>query len=127
MTMAATFSSTGSTAEKFAASDIGFGLGTVTRSGVGVATGTDTNGTSGDPTSGGTVNGTTGRFEFTAPNSNLGAFSSATTALNGTYIMRAVPRSNTQGLTVPAIFAVKPQFYENGTMTATATFTVTTP
>ncbi len=44
MTMAATFSSTGSTVEKLAASDIGFGLGTVTRSGVGVATGTDTNG-----------------------------------------------------------------------------------
>lgn len=127
MTLAATFSSTGSTVEKMAASDVGFGLGTVTRSGVGVATGTDTNGTSGDPTSGGAVNGATGRFEFTAPNSNLGAFSSATTALNGTYIMRAVPRSNTQGLTVPAIFAVKPQFYENGTMTATATFTVTTP
>lgn len=127
MTMAATFSSTGSTAEKIAASDIGFGLGTVTRSGTGVATGTDTNGTAGDPTSGGTVNGTTGRFEFTAPNSNLGAFSSATTALNGTYIMKAVPRANTQGLTVPAIFAVKPQFYENGTMTATATFTVTAP
>lgn len=127
MTMAATFSSTGSTVEKIAASDIGFGLGAVTRSGVGVATGTDTNGTAGDPTSGGAVNGTTGRFEFTAANSNLGAFSSATTALNGTYIMRAVPRTNTQGLTVPAIFAVKPQFYENGTMTATATFTVTTP
>jgi hypothetical protein len=129
MSMAATFSSTGSTVEKFAASDIGFGLGAVTRSGLGVATGTDTNGTSGDPTlaANGAVNGTTGRFEFTASNSNLAAFSSSTTALNGTYIMRAVPRTNTNGLTVPAIFAVKPQFYENGTMTATATFTVTAP
>ena len=129
LSMQASFSATGSTVEKLAASDIGFGLGSVTRSGVGVATGTDTNGTSGDPTlpATGAVNGTTGRFEFTTSNSNLGAFASSTTALNGPYIMRAVPRANPNGLTVPAIFAVKPQFYEVGTMTATATFTVTAP
>jgi hypothetical protein len=41
--------------------------------------------------------------------------------------MNAVPRSNTGGLTVPAMFAVKPQFYENGSSTVTATFTVTAP
>ncbi len=129
MSMVATFSSTGSTVERMAASDLGFGLGTIVRSGIGVAAGTDTHGTSGDPTlaANGAINGTTGRFEFTAPRSNLGAFASSTTALNGTYIMRAVPRTNLNGLAVPAIFAVKPQFYENGTMTATATFTVTAP
>ena len=130
MSLAATVSSSGSTANKIGASDIGFGLGSVVRSGVGVnTTGTDTNATSGDPTlpANGAVNATSGRFEFTTTRSNLGAFTSATTALNGSFILNAVPRSNTQGLTVPAIFAVKPQFYEVGTTTVTATFTVTAP
>jgi len=31
------------------------------------------------------------------------------------------------GLTVPALFAVKPQFFENGTSTISVTFTVTAP
>jgi len=75
----------------------------------------------------GSVNGTTGRYEFTAVRSNLGAFSSATTALSGPIIMNAVPRSNANGLTVPAFFAVKPQFFENGTSTISVTFTVTAP
>lgn len=127
MSMVATFASTGATVERIAASDIGFGLGTVSRTGLGVAAGVDLDGTTGDPTLAGAINGTTGRFEFATGNSNLGAFSSSTTALSGPYIMRAVPRSNANGLTVPATFAVKPQFYENGTMTATATFTVTAP
>lgn len=130
MTLTATVSSTGTTAEEIGAADVGFGLGTVTRSGVGVhTTGTDTNATSGDPTlaANGAVNATSGRFEFTATRSNLGAFTAATTALSGARILNAVPRSNTNGLTVPAIFAVKPQFYEVGTTTVAATFTVTAP
>jgi len=129
LSVQASVAATGSTVEKFSADDVGFGLGSVTRTGLGVATGTDTPGTSGDPTlpANGGINGTSGRFEFTTSNSNLGAFSAAGTVLSGPYIMRAVPRSNVNGLTVPAIFAVKPQFYEVGTMTATATFTVTAP
>lgn len=129
MTMVATLTATGSTAERIAASDIGFGLVTPTRSGVGVATGTDTNSTLGDPTlaANGSINATTGRFEYVTGRTNLGAFATSTTALNGSYIMRAVPRTNTLGLSFPAIFSVKPQYYENGTMTATATFTVTAP
>jgi len=130
LSLAASVSSSGSTANKIGASDIGFGLGAVTRSGVGVnTTGTDTNATSGDPTlaANGAVNATSGRFEFTTTRSNLGAFTSNTQALTGSFILNAVPRSNTQGLTVPAIFAVKPQFYEVGTTTATATFTITAP
>ena len=130
MTLAATVTSSGSTANKIGASDIGFGLGAVTRTGIGVnTTGTDTNATSGDPTlaANGAVNAASGRFEFTTTRSNLGAFTAATTALNGSFIMNAVPRSNTLGLTVPAIFAVKPQFYEVGSTTVTATFTVTAP
>lgn len=130
MSMTASVTSTGTTSNKIGAADVGFGLGAVTRSGVGVnTTGTDTNATSGDPTlaANGAINATSGRFEFTTTRSNLGAFATATTALNGSFILNAVPRSNTQGLSVPAIFAVKPQFYEVGTTTATATFTVTAP
>lgn len=130
MSMTASVTSTGTTSNKIGAADVGFGLGAVTRSGVGVnTTGTDTNATSGDPTlaANGAINATSGRFEFATTRSNLGAFATATTALNGSFILNAVPRSNTQGLTVPAIFAVKPQFYEVGTTTATATFTVTAP
>ena len=130
LSMAATVTSSGTTASKIGAADVGFGLGTVSRTGVGVNTGgTDTNATSGDPTlaANGSVNAGTGRYEFTAVRSNLSAFSSATTALSGPIIMNAVPRSNANGLTVPALFAVKPQFFENGTTTISVTFTVTAP
>jgi hypothetical protein len=129
LSMTATVTSSGTTASKIGAADVGFGLGTVSRTGVGVNAGADTNATSGDPTlpANGSVNAGTGRYEYTAVRSNLSAFSSATTALSGPIIMNAVPRSNANGLTVPAIFAVKPQFYENGTTTVSVTFTVTAP
>jgi len=130
LSMSATVNSTGTTSNAVSASDIGFGLGTITRSGTGVnTTGTDTNATSGDPTlpANGSINATSGRYQFTAVRSNLSAFSSSTTALNGAYIMNAVPRTNANGLTVPAIFAVKPQFFENGSTTVNVTFTVSAP
>jgi hypothetical protein len=129
LSMSATVTSSGTTANRIGAADVGFGLGTLTRTGVGVNAGADTNATSGDPTlpANGSVNGATGRYEFTAVRSNLSAFSSATTALSGPFIMNAVPRSNANGLTVPAFFAVKPQFFENGTTTISVTFTVTAP
>jgi len=130
LSMSATVTSSGATSNRIEAADVGFGLGTITRAGAGVHTnGTDTNATSGDPTlpANGSVNATSGRYEFTGVRSNLGAFSSNTTALNGSFIMNAVPRSNTNGLTVPAFFAIKPQFFENGTTTISVTFTVTAP
>ena len=130
LSMTATVTSSGATSSRIVAADVGFGLGTISRSGTGVnTTGTDTNATSGDPTlaANGAVNGTSGRYEFTAVRSNLSAFSSATTALSGPIIMNAVPRSNANGLTVPAFFAIKPQFFENGTTTISVTFTVTAP
>ena len=130
LSMSATVNSTGTTANKISASDVGFGLGSITRAGTGVNTsGTDTNATSGDPTlaGNGSINATTGRYEFTAARSNLNAFLSSTTALNGAYIMNAVPRSNTNGLIVPAMFTVKPQFFENGSTTISVTFTVSAP
>src|SRR5215211_6324243 len=130
LSMTATVTSSGTTSNRIGAADVGFGLGTISRTGTGVNTaGTDTNATSGDPTlaANGSVNGTSGRYEFTAVRSNLNAFSAATTALNGSFIMNAVPRSNGNGLTVPAFFAIKPQFFENGTSTISVTFTVTAP
>jgi hypothetical protein len=130
LSMVATVTSSGTTANRIGAADVGFGLGTISRSGTGVnLTGTDTNATSGDPTlaANGAVNGTSGRYEFTAVRSNLSAFAASTTALSGAFILNAVPRSNTNGLTVPAFFAIKPQFFENGTTTISVTFTVTAP
>jgi hypothetical protein len=131
LSMSATVSSTGSTANRITASDIGFGVGSFARSSaVGVhTTGVDTDNTSGDPTNAanGAVNATSGRFEYTAARSNLGAFSASTTVLSGARILNAVPRANTNGLVVPAIFSVKPQFYEDGSTTATATFTIAAP
>lgn len=130
LSVSATVNSSGTSASRIGPADIGFGLGTVSRTGTGVnSTGTDTNATSGDPTlpANGSVNATTGRYEFTGVRSNLSAFASATTALSGPIIMNAVPRSNGNGLTVPAFFAVKPQFFENGTTTISVTFTVTAP
>jgi hypothetical protein len=131
LSMSAVVSSTGSTASKITAADIGFGVGTFTRSSaVGVNTaGVDTDNTSGDPTlaANGAVNAGSGRFEYVTARSNLGAFSASTTVLSGARVLNAVPRSNTNGLVVPAIFAVKPQFYEDGSTTATATFTIAAP
>ena len=129
LAMTATVTSSGTTTSRIGAADVGFGLGTINRTGLGVNAGADTNATSGDPTlaANGSVNATSGRYEFTAVRSNLSAFSAATTALSGPIIMNAVPRSNANGLTVPAFFAVKPQFFENGTTTISVTFTVTAP
>jgi hypothetical protein len=130
LSMTATVTSSGTSSSRIGAADIGFGLGTISRTGTGVnSPATDTNATSGDPTlaANGSVNATTGRYEFTAVRSNLSSFASATTALSGPIIMNAVPRSNANGLTVPAFFAVKPQFFENGTTTISVTFTVTAP
>lgn len=124
----ATVSSTGATTNKIGAADIGFGLANLTRTGTGVAAGTDTNSTTGDPTAGGAVSGTTGRWVYAAGVSNLGAISASTTVLNGPFIMNAVPRSNANALTANAIFSVKPQFFENGALTsAVTTFTITAP
>ena len=131
LSMSATVVSSATSADRIKAEDIGFGIGSFTRSSaVGVhTTGTDTPNTAGDPTlaANGAVNATSGRYEYTAARSHLGAFSASTMVLSGDRILNAVPRSNTNGLVVPAIFAVKPQFYENGSTTAVATFTIAAP
>ena len=131
LSMSAAVTSTGTTANRIGAADVGFGLTAITRSGTGVNTtaGTDVNATSGDPTlpANGSVNATSGRYEFTAVKSNLNAFLTASTTLNGPFILNAVPRSNNNGLSTLAIFAIKPQFFENGTTNISVTFTITAP
>jgi hypothetical protein len=130
LSMSATVASTGTTTNRIGAADVGFGLTTITRAGTGVhLAGTDTNATSGDPTlpANGSVNATTGRYEFTAVKSSLNSFTTASTALSGPFILNAVPRSNNNGLSTLAIFAVKPQFFENGTTNISVTFTIAAP
>ena len=134
LSMSAVVNSPGASGSRILASDIGFGLGTFNRpstgpTSIGVASGSDTDNTAGDPTgvAVGAVNASTGRFEYTAVRSNLGAFSSSTTVAFGPRILNAVPRANTNGMTVPAIFSVKPQFYEDGITTVTASFTIAAP
>ena len=130
LSMSATVSSTGTTPNRIMASDVGFGLGAATRSGLGVNTsGTDTPAASTDPTLAvnGSVDAATGRYAFTAAKSHLGAFAASSTVLSGSYVMNAVPRTNTNGLSVPAIFAIKPQFFENGSTLISVSFTVSAP
>src|SRR5215216_5982844 len=108
LSMSATVTSTGTTTNRIGAADVGFGLTSITRAGTGVSTtGTDTNSTSGDPTlpANGSVNATTGRYEFTAVKSSLNSFTTAATALSGPFILNAVPRSNNNGLSTLALFA----------------------
>ena len=131
LSMSATVSSTGTTSNRVTAADVGFGLGSFSRSSaVGIhTTGVDADNTSGDPTTAanGAVSATSGRFEYVAARSHLGAFAASTTVLSGPRVLNAVPRANTNGLVVPAVFSVKPQFYEDGTTTGTATFTIAAP
>jgi hypothetical protein len=111
--------------------DVGFGIAGITRSGTGVRSGagvTDTNATPGDPTTAaGGENATSGRYEFTGTKGDLADFSASTVALSGDRILNAVPASNTNGLTANAIFAIKPQFYSDGSLNITVNFTATTP
>src|SRR5215208_6663138 len=51
LSMSATVTSSGTTGNRIGAADVGFGLGTISRTGIGVNAGADTNATSGDPTS----------------------------------------------------------------------------
>jgi hypothetical protein len=116
----------GSTAYSLKASDVGFGLVTSARASS-LHTGTDTSAANSDPTSGGATD-SNGRWAFSGANSNLGAFSTAAEVLSGPRINKAVPRSDNTGLTLPAVFAIKPQFYDpTALVTITADFTISAP
>jgi hypothetical protein len=123
LNMVSTVAGAGATAFSLKDTDVGFGLTTGARA-ASLAAGADTNATPGDPTIGGSTD-VDGRWVFAGANSTLGAYASSAPVLNGPRINKAVsPNSNT-GLTVPAIFAIKPQFFDPAAaITVTAQFTV---
>ena len=116
----------GSTTYSLKASDVGFGLVTSARASS-LHTGTDTSAADSDPTTGGSTDAN-GRWTYSGAGANLGAYSSAATVLSGPRINKAVPRSDNTGLTLPAVFSVKPQFYDPAaSITITANFTISAP
>lgn len=124
--MAGSVSGAGSTAYSLKASDVGFGIVTGARAS-NLANGTDTSAANSDPTSGGSTDAN-GRWAFSGANANLGAFSTAAEVLSGPRINKAVPRSEGSGLVLPAIFAVKPQFFDPAaSLTISADFTISAP
>jgi hypothetical protein len=103
--------------------DVGFGLTPAARP-ANLAAGADTNATPGDPTVGGSTDAN-GRWVFSGANSTLGAYAVSGAVLSGPRINQAVSANSNTSLTFPAIFAVKPQFYDPApAITITAQFTV---
>lgn len=124
--MSGSVSGAGATVYSLKATDVGFGMDPSARP-ANLASGTDTNPTPGDPTVGGSTDAN-GRWLFAGSNSTLGDFSSAAEVLSGPRINKTVPKVNTTGLVVPAIFAIKPQFFDPAaSITITANFTISAP
>ena len=124
--MSGSVSGAGATAFSLKATDVGFGMDPSARP-ANLASGTDTNATPGDPTVGGSTDAN-GRWLFAGSNSTLGDFSSAAAVLSGPRINKTVPKANSGGLVVPAIFAIKPQFYDPAaSITISANFTISAP
>src|SRR5688500_8220861 len=123
LNMVSSVAGAGATATSVKDTDVGFGLTPAARP-ASLAAGTDTNSTPGDPTIGGSTD-VNGRWVFAGANSTLGAFSSSAQVLTGPRINHAVHASNNSGLVVPAVFAIKPQFYDPApAITISATFTI---
>lgn len=126
LSMSGGVSNAGSTVYRLKDSDVGFGLVTSARSS-NLASGTDTNATPGDPTVGGSTDAE-GRWVFAGTNSTLSSYSTSAEILSGSRINKTVPRADSNGLVLPAIFAIKPQFYDPASaVTISATFTITAP
>jgi hypothetical protein len=124
--MSGSLSGAGAAASSLKVTDVGFGMDPSARP-ASLSSGTDTNATPGDPTVGGSTDAN-GRWLFAGSNSTLGDFSSAATVLSGPRINKTVPKANTSGLVVPAIFAIKPQFYDPAaSITISANFTISAP
>ena len=123
LNMVGTVAGAGATSFSLKDTDVGFGLTPSARP-ANLASGADTNDTPGDPTVGGSTD-VNGRWVFAGANSSLGAYASSGEVLTGPRINKATPASNNIGLTVPAIFAIKPQFFDPAAaITITAQFTV---
>ena len=123
LNMVSTVAGAGATSFSLKDTDVGFGLTPAARPG-NLAAGVDTNATPGDPTVGGSTD-VNGRWVFSGANSTLGAFAVSGAVLSGPRINQAVAANSATNLTVPAIFAIKPQFFDPApAITITANFTV---
>src|SRR5688572_23160463 len=100
----------GATAFSLKDTDVGFGLTPAARP-ASLAAGVDTNATPGDPTVGGSTD-VDGRWVFAGANSTLGAYAVSGQVLTGPRVNQAVAPNSATNLTFPAIFAIKPQFFD---------------
>jgi hypothetical protein len=123
LNMVSSVAGAGATAFSLKDTDVGFGLTPAARP-ANLAAGVDTNATPGDPTVGGSTDAN-GRWVYSGANSTLGAYAVSGAVLSGPRINQAVAANSATNLTFPAIFAVKPQFYDPApAITITAQFTV---
>ena len=123
LNMVSSVAGAGATAFSLKDTDVGFGLTPAARP-ANLAAGVDTNATPGDPTVGGSTDAN-GRWVFSGANSTLGAYAVSGAVLSGPRINQAVSANSATSLTFPAIFAVKPQFFDPApAITITAQFTV---
>ena len=123
LNMVSSVAGAGATAFSLKDTDVGFGLTPAARP-ANLAAGVDTNATPGDPTVGGSTDAN-GRWVFAGANSTLGAYAVSGQVLTGPRINQAVAANSNTRFTLPAIFAVKPQFFEPApAITITAQFTV---
>lgn len=123
LNMVSSVAGAGATAFSLKDTDVGFGLTPAARP-ANLAAGVDTNATPGDPTVGGSTDAN-GRWVFAGANSTLGAYAVSGQVLTGPRINQAVSANSATNLTFPAIFAVKPQFFDPApAITITAQFTV---
>ena len=123
LNMVSSVAGAGATSFSLKDTDVGFGLTPAARP-ANLAAGVDTNATPGDPTVGGSTD-VNGRWVFAGANSTLGAYAVSGAVLNGPRINKAVAPNSATSLSFPAIFAVKPQFFDPApAITITAQFTV---
>lgn len=123
LNMVTSVAGAGATAFSLKDTDVGFGLTPAARP-ANLAAGVDTNATPGDPTVGGSTD-VDGRWVFAGANSTLGAYAVSGAVLNGPRVNKTVAANSATSLTFPAIFAIKPQFYDPApAITITAQFTV---
>jgi hypothetical protein len=123
LNMVSSVAGAGATAFSLKDTDVGFGLTPAARP-ANLAPGADTNSTPGDPTVGGSTDAN-GRWVFAGANSTLGAYAVSGQVLTGPRINQAVSANSATNLTVPTIFAIKPQFFDPApAITITAQFTV---
>ena len=123
LNMVSSVAGAGATSFSLKDTDVGFGLTPAARP-ANLAAGVDTNSTPGDPTVGGSTD-VNGRWVFAGANSTLGAYAVSGGVLTGPRINKTVAANSATNLTVPAIFAIKPQFFDPApAITITAQFTV---